>query len=828
MEIDRLSRALSGRYSIEREVGRGATAIIYLAHDLKHDRPVAIKVLHPELASMLGGRRFLREIQIEARLQHLNILPLHDSGNADGLLYYVTPYIEGGSLRDRLKRDRQMPFEDALRVISDIADALNYAHEQGFVHRDIKPENILLWGDHAVLGDFGIARAIDAAGGKQITESGHALGTPAYMSPEQAAGEEHLDGRSDIYSLACVGYEMLAGEPPFSSQSARALIAKHIAEPPPSLDVLRPSTPRHVPLAIKKALSKTPADRFSTASEFKNAVIAPAADPALPRTPARRLGVGLLGLALAVALSVAVAVFASRRTNSPAPASFSSSLAFTRIAVLYFDDRSAHGSLADLASGLTEDLIDRLQAVEDFHVVAARAVRPYAGQPISPDSLARLFGAGIVVYGDIDTLGDSVRAVVRLVDPATGVQVDRISVEAARGEPLALQREAAELLAHGLRAWIGKEVSLARQLDPTSSDLAWENFAHGRRLLWDARRLVAAGAFEEAEPWLERAEAAFREAAALDPDWVSPQLDLGRLFGERALLILHDPDVSLAEPTPEGAKWIRTGLAQAEGILSRRPEHPEALELRGYLRFRLALFGEREHADSLMDLAVSDLTHAVQLDDKLTGAWSTLSEIYTMQGKKTLATFAAEKALEMDVEESVSVLARLFFSSLQREAYGDARTWCEQGRKHYPESRNFLECEFTLLGWTGSTTDELTQAWGLLAHLDSIPRLDEGKPHRRFYVAAILARAGLADSARSVMARARSESPARVQEDLAPLEAYVRALLGEEEIAIDLLRTALAREGLRRSFIAQHPWYRSLRSNAEFQALVSEPRIEVP
>ncbi|NIO31919.1 MAG: protein kinase, partial [Gemmatimonadetes bacterium] len=288
-ELDRLRSALGDRYRVEDEIGHGGMATVYLAQDLKHERRVAIKVLRPDLASMLGPERFLREIQIEAGLQHINILPIYDSGEADGFLYYVMPYVEGESLRARIEREKQLPLDDALQITREIAEALSYAHDHGIVHRDIKPENILLSGGHAVLADFGIARAIGVAGGQRVTESGHAVGTPHYMSPEQAGGEAELDGRSDLYSLGCVLYEMLAGEPPFTGRTARAVIARHMAESPPPLLVVRPSVPPRVGEAIEKALAKTPADRFATAADFVTTLEIPAEPGAYPETPQPQL-----------------------------------------------------------------------------------------------------------------------------------------------------------------------------------------------------------------------------------------------------------------------------------------------------------------------------------------------------------------------------------------------------------------------------------------------------------------------------------------------------------------------------------------------------------
>ncbi len=294
--------ALADRYRIERELGEGGMATVYLAEDLKHHRPVAIKVLKPELAARLGPERFLREIETAARLNHPHILPLHDSGAAGGFLYYVMPYVEGESLRGRLTREKQLPLGDALRIAREVTDALSYAHSQGVVHRDIKPENILLQSGHAVVADFGIARAITAAGGGTMTATGMALGTPTYMSPEQAAGSGNLDGRSDLYSLGCVLYEMLAGVPPFAGATAESLAHQHMNLAPRPLTELRPAVPGWVEVAVQRALAKTPADRFSPVALFAEAlahresaaVVAtmPAPMPATPSValppPARR------------------------------------------------------------------------------------------------------------------------------------------------------------------------------------------------------------------------------------------------------------------------------------------------------------------------------------------------------------------------------------------------------------------------------------------------------------------------------------------------------------------------------------------------------------
>ena len=318
---DRISAALAGRYRVEREVGAGGMAAVFLAHDEKHDREVAIKVLHPDLGAALGGERFLAEIKTTAKLQHPHILPLLDSGEADALLYYVMPFVAGETLRVRLERERQLPIDDAVRIAREIADALGAAHAVGIVHRDIKPENILLQGGHALVADFGIALAVQQAGGARMTQTGLSLGTPQYMSPEQAMGDKHIDARADIYALGAVTYEMLTGEPPFTGASVQAIVAKVMNAEPEAPSLIRKTIPPGVESAVLRALAKLPADRPSTAAEFSAGLIGAATAPvSVPggriRSAGLRLWQGIAGVALIVAMS---ALVVSSRRPPPAP-----------------------------------------------------------------------------------------------------------------------------------------------------------------------------------------------------------------------------------------------------------------------------------------------------------------------------------------------------------------------------------------------------------------------------------------------------------------------------------------------------------------------------
>ena len=327
---DRFVAALADRYRVDRELGQGGMATVYLAEDVRHRRRVALKVLHPELSAVLGPERFLKEIELTASLQHPHILPLFDSGSAGGQLYYVMPFVEGETLRARLEREQQLPVADALAIAREVADALQYAHERGVVHRDIKPENILLQGGHALVADFGIALAVQQAGGQRMTQTGLSLGTPQYMAPEQAMGDKTVDARADIYALGAVTYEMLAGEPPFTGPTAQAIVAKVITEKPTPLSRVRDSVPPHVDAAIAQALSKLPADRPSSARELVAALqnptftwgtAAPAAPPAVGHggsVPGRSRVVLVGGTALA-ALGIAAGVWAWRRAQDAEP-----------------------------------------------------------------------------------------------------------------------------------------------------------------------------------------------------------------------------------------------------------------------------------------------------------------------------------------------------------------------------------------------------------------------------------------------------------------------------------------------------------------------------
>ncbi len=369
--LDRLKTALADRYTIEHELGRGGMAVVYLAEDVRHGRHVAVKVLLPELAATLGGDRFLQEIRVTANLQHPHILALYDSGEADGLLYYVMPYVEGESLRDRLKREKQLPVDDALRIAQQVASALDFAHRHEVIHRDIKPENILLHEGEAMVADFGIALAVKAAGGERLTETGLSIGTPEYMSPEQVAGERSIDARSDLYSLACVLYEMLAGDPPFVASNPRAVLAKHMTDPAPPITTVRSSVPRPVAVAITKALGKAPADRFASAKAFSEALFATAVED-------------------------------EKEKKS--------------IVVLPFENLSPDPDNAFFADGLTEELIADLSKVRALRVISRTSAMQYKGTTKNVPAVARELNVRYLLEGSVRRAGSNLRITAQLID----------------------------------------------------------------------------------------------------------------------------------------------------------------------------------------------------------------------------------------------------------------------------------------------------------------------------------------------------------------------------------------------------------------------------
>ncbi len=586
-----LADALRDRYLLERELGRGGMAAVYLARDLRHDRPVALKVLHQELAQALGPERFVREIQVAARLQHPHILPVFDSGTAKQpgsaveSLWFTMPYVAGESLRQRLAREPQLPLRDAVRIALEVADGLGYAHGQGIVHRDVKPENILLSGDHCVIADFGVARALDAAGGERLTETGITFGTPLYMSPEQASADQRLDGRSDIYSLGCVLYEMLAGDPPFTGRTAQAIIARRLSEPVPRLRTLR-DVPASVEQVVAKALARAPADRFVDTSHFAQALqAAVSAQPAVPTEPARaarhpafRRRILLAVAGALVAVAVLLGLYRGLRRAPDV------TLDRNLLAIAPFDVLDP--SLQLWREGLGDILSRSLDGAGPLRTVSPTvALRRWEGRAdrASAEALGRRTGAGLVVFGTVVPRGrDSVtlRAGVLDAGSGSGQREVEVSGETARIGELADSLGIRILQALGQSRAMGsvRQVSMgSRSLPALKAFLQGEQFY--RRGLWDS------------------ALARYDQAIAADSGFA---LALGRMY---RVLYWHPPTAGAYRPGEDYARrstLYNHGLSPRESLLivadSFRFAAGAATDPKAYVSFQFRSLGALKEA----------------------------------------------------------------------------------------------------------------------------------------------------------------------------------------------------------------------------------------
>jgi len=607
-----LSATLAGRYRIERELGRGGMAVVFLAEDLKHRRRVAIKVLRPEVAKSIGSGRFLREIEIAAQLSHPHILPLFDSGEAgqrgsgeETFLFFVMPYVEGESLRDRLAREKRLPIDDALRITREVADALSYAHRAGIVHRDIKPENILLQSGHPVVSDFGIASALQAAAGEPLTDPGFAVGTPAYMSPEQSVGEA-VDPRSDVYSLGCVLFEMLAGDPPFTGSTAQAIQARKALDSVPRLRTVRELVPEGVEQAIRTALARVPADRFATVAEFSAAL----AHAVTARAPARS------------------------------------------VAVLPFLNLSAVPDNEYFADGITEDVIAQLSKIRSLKVISRTSVMMFKKREESLKEIGAMLSAATLLEGSVRRVGDRVRIVAQLIDAETDQHLWAETYDRQLTDIFAIQSDVALQIATALRAELSPDEQTRIHRQPTRDLQAYQLYLQGRH--WFVRH-TAEG--------LRQAVDYFKKAVRKDPAFALAHADLAQAYTEIALasgggLFRPEQAFGLARESVTTALGLDSALSEAHCMLgflhyvrdfdwdAAEAEFRRALELSPNSADANDLYGRMLAALGRHDEALPFVTRAQELDPL--SHRTDLAAALLRAGRYEEALPAAEHAVALD------------------------------------------------------------------------------------------------------------------------------------------------------------------------------------
>jgi TolB-like protein/Tfp pilus assembly protein PilF len=659
--LNQLRRELAGRYAVEQELGHGGMAIVYLATDLRHHRKVAIKVLRQDVGGA-SAERFLREIRTVAALHHPHILQLLDSGTAGDHLFYVMPYVEGETIRQRLERDGPLPVDEAVRIAREVADALAFAHARGVVHRDIKPENIFLSAGHALVADFGIARAADAAAGgsNTLTDAGLAVGTPSYMSPEQATAAPKLDGRSDQYALGCVLYEMLAGAPPFTGPTSQAIMARHMADPVPPLRTVR-DVPPALESAITRSLAKMPADRWASVKAFAESLdrVLPISGPeyetrTVAMASSRRFVFGGAVLALMIAIAAwALGASGSERSGGTSPGD---SLLAVVIAPFSFKDSAA----ALFADGVREQLQTSLSRVPGLRFPHAQNPRLHASRETGDDQreIAQSLGAAMVIVGEVQVAGKSIRVYPRIIDVGTGELVFQSRFDGELGDTetedfFRIQDEMSENIVAAMLPKLGPERRRVVALGPRTTNLkAYELSVEARNAIYDLSRpgverairlldsaLVLDSMFADA--WLARAEAygAWRQLGApLSPADITSRIrtDLKRAIALDSLngaafafhaevAALYDRDFQTARSELRTAIKLSPGSAYVEVLYA-------AL---------LNLFGQP-------DSALTHMRRAVALEPENPFMWANLGIRFGLLGWDDSAVVAAKRAIALD------------------------------------------------------------------------------------------------------------------------------------------------------------------------------------
>ena len=834
---------LAERYRLERELGQGGMAVVYLAYDVANDRHVALKVLNPELAATLGAERFLREIEVGRTLLHPNIVGVLDSGSADGKLFYTMPFVEGASLRDKLDREKQLSIDEALDLTKQIAEALSFAHSKNVIHRDIKPENILLSNGRAMVADFGIARAVSVAGGERLTRTGMAVGTPTYMSPEQAMGSKDVTPESDVYSLACMVYEMLAGQPPFTGPTAMALLARHSLDNVPSLKIVRGTVPDAVEDAIVRAMAKVPADRFRSSIDFANALtdnegaalrransLRNSAIPASTVADTRVAGGGkkkaMLAALVAVPLLIGGGWFAYSRSSGGGKAdSQLAAMKANDIAVLYFDDRSPDQSLRYLSDGLTEALIQELGRVTALHVTSRNGVMPFKGKGVAPDSIAKVLSVGTIVSGTVQASGDKIRVTVEMLDARTGNSIGSTKIEKTKQDAFALQDTLVTEVSAALRKQLGEQVEVLSSRAGTKNAAAWDAFQRAKQTVTQGDSLVTAGDVKTATIVLAGADSTLGGIAAQDPKWSAPPALQANLNYRLARMAL-----ATGGGVEAVSKRIDAGLERAERAVAASPNDADALEARGslrYLRWLLNLVPEAESDKAVAD-AEADLTASIKANPMQASAMNTLSHLLIVVGRAAEGKLTAGKSYSADpyLSDANRTVWRLFQVSHDLELAQEAKKWCDEGARRFPADYRFVECRLWLLTQANQQPPPTAAAiWK--AYDDFIEANKANKPEiaqrKGMMLAGVaLIRAGLPDSARAVIARAPGSENMDPSGDLVYLEAMARSQLGDKDRAISLLSKYFAAHPQQQKYASRDEsfWWKPLQDEPKYRALV--------
>ena len=817
MDLQRtpLTGTIADRYEIRREAGRGGMAVVYLAWDLRHDRPVALKLLRPEMSIALGGERFLREIQITAHLSHPHVLAVLDSGllelpDGGALPFYVMPFVDGPTLAERLASEPRLPVDEALRLAAEVADALHYAHGHGVIHRDIKPANILLHEGHALVADFGVARIRDE-GSTIVTTVGMAIGTMHYMSPEQFAADPQIDGRSDVYGLGCVLFEMLAGEPPFTGATPQAVCARHQAERPRDLRQIRADVTAAIQKVVARSLAKAPADRFASAADFRDALsrLRNTTGRSVP-APRRAPLVALVLLATAAVLITAVAWWQRPRatvgSGDPVPP--------TRILVTNFKVRGSD-SLRLVADALTESLTDRLQAVPDLAVTAYAMVAPYREEP--PDTLRRHFPVDRVVEGTLSQHGDSTTVTVRLVDQATNQQLHTKSWTVASATASGALVDA---LSGFVRQTLWSDRQRASRRQQVGDDSAWALVEQAGALRSQADRAVTWRADRQGFRMLDQADSLLLVARQRDGASILIPLEIARTADLRAYLAEYIPQRfdGGSDILPDPAVARAAALASVNLLLREHPRNAEALELRGEIR--LGLFRVKG-ADSALTAAIADLELATTLDPQAVRSSRELSRAYLMAGRYPESMVAIEQATRVDPYQvnRKELLRGHFEIALLLGDFAKSDSDCRTGLREFPGDERFSDCEVESWGRSRSDRASATRA---LAITDSLARAANDPlftAHRSLWASAILARAGLGDSADRVAARVLGPLRGKNLPTALLVEAAnLRLLRGQPDSALELIAGATRLNPGEIPYLQSAPWFKTLRQDPRFGA----------